>query len=258
MMYTTTISPEWIANRNLRNDSQLRMFCFPYAGGSSLMYRDWYKFLPSEIEVVPIELPGRGIRLREKPYKGLLPLVEQVAIALTQYLNKPFVLFGHSMGALISFELARYLRRMGLPMPEKLFLSGHSAPHLPRTEKPIHNLPDKQFLEEIKTLNGTPDEVLKNGELMQLLVPVLKADFQVCETYSFRPEQPLKCPITAFGGEEDKSVGHQRLEEWKEHTESDFKLYILPGDHFFIQKSQYQLLQILFKETQQLVQSLAY
>ena len=226
-------------------EAELRLFCFPYAGAGASIYRTWPQKLPPIVEVRAVELPGRGTRLRERPFLGLLPLVEHLGEALEPYLDKPFVFFGHSMGALIGFELARLLRREGKSLPLHLLVSGHRAPHLPSKHRPIHSLPEPEFLEELKNLDGTPEAVLQNSELMELLSPVLRADFSVCETYYYHEEPPLSCPITAFGGTEDRDVDRSMLEPWRLHTEGRFTLHMLPGNHFFLQSSENELLRIV-------------
>jgi len=226
-------------------DAELRLFCFPYAGASAAIYRGWHQKLPAAVEVRAVELPGRGTRLREKPFLGLLPLVEHLGEALEPYLDRPFVFFGHSMGALIAFELSRLLRREGRTLPVHLFVSGHRAPHLPSKHRPIHSLPEREFVQELRNLEGTPEAVLENEELMELLSPVLRADFSVCETYYYHDEEPLSCPITAFGGTEDTDVDRSMLEPWKLHTTGAFRLHMLPGNHFFLQTSEAQLLRLV-------------
>ncbi len=246
-----TYGADWKMNGKLfpylrpNPDAELRLFCFPYAGASAAIYRTWHQKLPPTVEVRAVELPGRGTRLREKPFLGLLPLVEHLGEALEPYLDRPFAFFGHSMGALIAFELARLLRREGRTLPLHLFVSGHRAPHLPSKHRPIHSLPEPEFLQELKNLEGTPEAVLENSELMELLSPVLRADFSVCETYYYHTEEPLSCPITAFGGTDDRDVDRSMLEPWREHTTGEFRLHMLPGNHFFLQTSEEQLLRLV-------------
>ena len=225
--------------------ASVRLFCFPYAGGSSLIFRPWLTSLPTTVEVCPIELPGRGIQMRLTPFSRLQPLIETLASALLPYLDKPFAFFGHSLGGLVSFELARQLRREHNLSPVHLFVSATRAPQIPSPKPPIHALPDTEFKEELHRLNGTPDSVLQNTELMQLLIPILRADFAVLETYVYPQESPLECPITAFGGLQDEEVSLQELKAWRSHTIAGYKLQMFPGDHFFIQSEQPLLLQTL-------------
>jgi medium-chain acyl-[acyl-carrier-protein] hydrolase len=149
------------------------------------------------------------------------------------------------MGGLVSFELARLLRKNYGKSPVHLFVSGHRAPQVPDPDPPIHALPELEFLEELRRLNGTPEVVLENTELMQLLLPALRADFAVIETYAYKPESPLDCPITAFGGLQDPKVSYDDLKVWQEQTNAAFSLHMLPGDHFFLQSAQPLLLQLL-------------
>ena len=221
------------------------MFCFPYAGGAASIYYGWGKKLSSDIEVCPVQLPGRGHRLGETPFKRVEPLVEAAADALSPYLEGSFAFFGHSMGALISFELARLLRREHRPLPVHLFLSGRSAPNKTKRGSSTYNLPEAEFIEELRRLKGTPQEVLDHPELMAMLGPILRADFEICETYEYVPEPPLECPITAFGGVLDQHVTRERIEGWREHTSSSFDLRMFPGDHFFIHQSAPMMLQMI-------------
>jgi medium-chain acyl-[acyl-carrier-protein] hydrolase len=149
------------------------------------------------------------------------------------------------MGGLVSFELARLLRKKYGLNPAHLFVSGYRAPQVPDPDPPIHALPEPEFLEELRRLNGTPEAVLENAELMQLLLPALRADFAVIETYAYIPESPLDCPITAFGGLQDREVSCDDLEAWREQTNAAFSLQTLPGDHFFLHSAQPLLLQSL-------------
>ena len=151
------------------------------------------------------------------------------------------------MGGLVSFELARLLRKKYNITPLHLFISGRRAPQIPDLEPPIHNLPEPAFIEELRRLNGTPPAVLENAELMQLFLPILKADFAVLESYIYTPEPPLSCPITVFSGLQDSEVGCDELQAWQEQTKADFNLHIFPGDHFFLHSAQSLLLEKLTK-----------
>lgn len=210
------------------------MFCFPYAGGGASIYRGWASLLPGDVEVCPVQLPGRESRLRDKPFERPEPMIQAVTDVLLPYMDMPFVFFGHSMGAMIGFELARELRRRGKTLPLHLFVSGRRAPHLPAREEAIHDLPEEEFLQKLRELNGTPEEVLQHAELMKLLGPILRADFAVNETYAYTEEEPLEPGISAFGGLGDEEITRDDVASWKEHTTGRFRLRMLPGDHFFI------------------------
>ncbi|HEX2057828.1 MAG TPA: alpha/beta fold hydrolase [Actinomycetota bacterium] len=242
------MSGEWTVVPRPNPDPRVRLFCFPYGGGTAATYRTWGEVLPPDIEVQAIQLPGREWRLKEPPYKSVAPLVEELAVVLKEFFDSPFALFGHSLGALISFELARELRRRGLPQPEILFLSGHLAPHLPRPLPPIHGEPDEVFYAGLRRLEGTPEELLENEDLMALLLPVLRADFEMAETYEYVPEPPLDVPMTVFGGLGDELIDRPKLEPWVEHTTKDFKLRMVPGGHFFVDEAPDLILRAVFQD----------
>lgn len=235
----------WLTCPRPNPRARLRLFCFPYAGGSTMIYRQWQDALPAEVELCPVQLPGRAARLREAPFTRVEPLVAACAEALGPYLDKPFAFFGHSMGATIGFELARWLRRHGGPQPRILFVSGRRAPQLPDTLPHTYDLPDADFIADLRRLNGTPTEVLEHPEMMALLLPLLRADFELIQTYSYTPEPPLSCPIAAFGGVEDEEGSGPFLEAWREQTTGGFSLQLFPGDHFFLHTARAPLLEAL-------------
>lgn len=246
-MKTPLTFNQWMTCWKPNPQATLRLFCFHYAGGGAAIFRTWSDSLPQSVEVCAIELPGRGARLRETPFTHIEPLVQNLASALFPNLDKPFVFFGHSMGALISFELTRLLRKDYNLSPVHLFISGHRAPQIPDSDPPIHDLPESAFVEELRHLNGTPPAVLENAELMQLFLPTLRADFSVVETYAYTPEPPLECPITVFGGLQDSEASCDELDAWREQTNHSFVLQMFPGDHFFLQSAQQPLLQSLYE-----------
>ena len=253
---TSSANPTFTSQRpNPR--ARLRLFCFPYAGGGAEIYRLWPQNLPSEVEVCVAQLPGRGTRLREQPFTSLDALVEAATEAIAPWLDKPFALFGHSMGAMISFELARRLRDQDGPQPAHLFVSGRRAPQLPNNEPITYNLPEAELGQILLRLNGTPKEVLEHPELMELMLPLLRADFSVVETYVYRPDVPLDCPLTAFGGLRDSEVSREQVEAWREQTTSEFALRMLPGGHFFLNDAQSQtlLLSAIARELHQLLRN---
>jgi medium-chain acyl-[acyl-carrier-protein] hydrolase len=231
--------------------ASLRLFCFPYAGGSANIFRGWAGQLPKYIEVCPVQLPGRGGRMMEQPFNSLRPLIESLADALFPYLEMPFAFFGHSMGAIIEFELARYLRQRRLPQPLHLFASGRTAPQIPEEGPSDYDLPEPEFIEKVRGLNGTPKEVLEHPELMKLMIPLLRADFAMIQTYAYSPEPPLDCPITALGGTQDEEISREHLEAWSTQTRDSFMLRMLPGDHFFINTQQSLLLPLLADQLSQ-------
>jgi len=247
-MTTVQTSKSWVICRKPNAQAKLRLFCFHYAGGGAWSFRDWSGNLPSSVEVCSIELPGRGFRLAEAAFTSLDPLVRAIADALRPHLDKPFAFFGHSMGGLVSFEVARVLRTNQGLNPVHLFVSAHRAPQLPDPDPPIHNLPEPEFLDELRHLEGTPEEVLDNPELMQLLLPTLRADFTIVETYAYTADLPLDCPITVFGGLQDQEVSYDELNAWQEQTNEAFSLQMLPGNNFFLHSAQSLLLNLLSQD----------
>ena len=231
----------------------LRLFCFPYAGGGASIYRNWLMHLPPAVEGCLVQLPGRENRLVERPFRELSRLLPPLGQALYPYLDKPFAFFGHSMGALVSFELARYLRKQYKLAPVRLFVSAYRGPRLPARDTPIHHLPEPEFIAALRGLNGTPEAVLHNAELMQLVRPTLRADFTLCETYEYLPDEPLTCPISAFGGLQDPDVSREQLALWRDETCGAFILRMFPGDHFFLHNSSLLLLRALCQDLAQLI-----
>ncbi len=243
---------QWFKFSARNSKARFRLFCFSYAGASASIFNSWSEKFPAEIEICPIQLPGRENRLKEPPFTRLKPLIQALAPLLKPYLDVPFAFFGHSMGALLSFELARELRRRNWSCPVHLFVSGSRAPQLPNPEPPIHRLPELKFKEKLKHLNGTPKEVLQNADLMQLFLPALRADFAILETYFYANEQPLDCPISAFGGLQDSKIGREEIAAWRQQTHRDFTLQMFSGDHFFLNIAGRALVQTISQKLLQL------
>lgn len=231
----------WVSYCKPKPQARLRLYCLPYAGGSASIFRAWQESLPGDIDVCPIQYPGRENRFREHPHKDVLALVHALGQALAPSLDRPYALFGHSMGGLVGFELARWLagRFTG---PAHLFVSGTRAPNRADPFLPIHNLPDDQFVQALRGLNGTPETVLQNPEQMELFSPVLRADFEAVETYTYVPGAPLACPISAFGGSHDPKVSQEDLVAWEQQTRERFRWRIIPGDHFFVNTARQSVL----------------
>ena len=228
--------------------SRMRLLCFPYAGGTAAVFRNWARYLPSEIEVCAIQYAGRGGRIAEPLSEDIVEVMNAVYHDLQPFLKKPFAFFGHSMGALVSYEFARRLQRERQPGPFQLFVSGCTAPHVSTVDEPTYNLPEPEFIAELRRLQGTPPEVLDNAELMHLMMPIIRADFKASQTYKYVPGPPLECPIRAFGGLKDEEVPREKLEAWSEHTSGSFRAQMLSGDHFFLNTSQSLLTRIIAQE----------
>jgi medium-chain acyl-[acyl-carrier-protein] hydrolase len=231
----------------------IRLFCFPYAGGGASAYRSWAARLGPSVDVCAIELPGRETRLGEPCFTSFAKLVEALDGALAGYLDKPFVFFGHSMGALVAFALTRRLRARHAPTPVHLMVSGAPAPHLPRTAPPRRSLSDDELLYELGRLDGTPQAVIQNRELMQLLLPIIRADFSLDESLEYTQEPPLDLPMTAYGGWSDRDVEPARVASWSVHS-TRFTLRMFQGNHFFIHSTP-DFLQTLSADLQNVIRS---
>jgi len=225
----------------------MRLFCFPYAGGSEVAFRTWQQNLPETIEVLPIQLPGRGPRMKEPPLTRLAPLAQALTQSLRPEMDMPFAFFGHSMGGLIAFELARQLRREGGPLPVHLFISAKCCPK-DTNDLWAGELPDNELIQILQRFEGTPREVLENEELMQLLLPVIRADMKLCNSYVCDPEPPLPCPITVFGGLQDQRSGRKCLEGWQDYTSGRFILRMFPAGHFFLRTCESSILETISRE----------
>ncbi len=225
--------------------ARLRLFCFPYAGGSASVYHAWPAALPADVEMVAAQYPGRATRVREAPCTRLDDLLGGLEAAITPLLDLPFAFFGHSMGATVAHELTRRLLAAGKPAPRHLFVSGRGAPQLPSGKRPIHALPEDEFLAAMREFNGTPAEVLEHRELMEMLLPVIRADFEALETWQYQEGAPCDVPISAFGGIADDGVPLTHLDAWAACTSARFKRHVFPGDHFFLHQHYPAMLNIV-------------
>lgn len=255
-MTATQTDDRWVTYPRANPGADIRLFCLPYAGGGASAYRSWLAGLPSFVELCPIQMPGRENRIRDTMFTRLPPLVRALAQALYPHLDKPFVFFGHSLGAKLAFELTRLLRREHGPEPLHLFVSGHGAPHKPSTESPIHALPDAEFILEVQRYEGMPQEVLESEDLMRYLIPILRADFSVNESFVYTEEPPLRSSITAYGGLRDEKVSRDDIEAWREQTTANFEFLMFPGGHFFLQTERMFFLRELSQQLYQLKEKL--
>jgi surfactin synthase thioesterase subunit len=222
----------WLQVRPRASAPAGRLFCFPWAGSGAGVYHEWGERLPAHLQLMALQLPGRQQRVGEPPFRRMEPLVAALGDVLAPHLDRPYVLFGHSMGALVAFEVARRLRQMDAPAPAALVISAARAPHLPRTKR-WSELPDRELLAELGRSNPQLAEVGRDAELAALTMPALRADLALCESYQYRPEPPLEAPLTALGGTADGEVGLDELLAWRRHG-GRFAYQVFPGDHFYI------------------------
>jgi surfactin synthase thioesterase subunit len=222
----------------------LRLYCFPYAGSSASVYVRWKRRLPAWIDVVPVELPGRGRRIAEPLETSVSGVLDRIASDVRPEPGQPFALFGHSLGAILAFELARRLEQRAGLFPALVVVSGTRAPGSRDLERYSAAQSDAELRAELQRLGGTPASVLANAELMELALPVLRADFCVAGGYAGGPHPTLRAPLVVLGGAADETT-RDKLAAWREHTHSEFALHVLPGGHFFIHESESDVLAIL-------------
>jgi len=237
---------KWTVCPKLRPAARMRLFCFPYAGVGISAFRGWADHSDPTIEVWGVQLPGREGRLKERPFSSMDELIPPLVEALSGLLDRPYVLYGHSLGAPIAFETARAFRRSRRRPPAHLFVGASPAPQLPWPHPLMHRLAEDDFLNEIQTrYGGIPRLVMEDPELRAALVPALRADITIMETYRYRPEAPLDLGITAFAGTRDTMVTPAAITEWRHQATQAFQLEDLDGDHFFTQTVRHRLLETI-------------
>ncbi|MGW4463809.1 thioesterase II family protein [Micromonospora sp. NBC_01796] len=215
------------------DDASLLLYCVAHAGGGGSFFRSWRTALEPRIGVCPVVLPGRESRLREAPLTAVEHVVPPLAEAIRSHADRPYALFGHSMGAVVAYEVARRLSTI-TQGPSRLFVSGRRAPHLPARRPELHALGPDEFLPAVAAMGGTPEEVLRQKELMAVFLPGLRADFRVNETYQQLPGPPLRCPVSALTGDADPEVDVTEMRSWAEVTTGDFSLRVFSGGHFYL------------------------
>jgi medium-chain acyl-[acyl-carrier-protein] hydrolase len=232
----------WFFTPEPRDGAGVRLFCLPYAGASAAVFRDWGRSLPAEVEVRAVQLAGRGWRLREPPEVDLGTQAEGVADAIAACADRPFAIFGHSMGSWLGLEVVRLLERRGLS-PVVLFASGRQAPSVGATRPPLSHLDDERFVEQVqKQYGGIPAPILDDREILELLLPALRADITSLETYRHEPAPKITCPLIAVGGDRDPIVPIEHLEPWQAVTGGEFLVRTFPGGHFYFQPDAGELL----------------
>lgn len=226
---------------------KLKIFCLPYAGGSAAVFAKWKRYMDASIDLVPMELAGRGKRIGEPLYANAQAAVDDVFRLIKEKVDVgPYALFGHSMGAMIAFELSHKIRRNGLRQPNHIFLSGRGAPHVKRQdEKKYHLMESTQFREEVVKLGGTPPEVFEHNDLAEFILPLLMNDFKIVETASRNDDiQPLDINLTIFFGK-DEDLTSEQCDGWKKHTTKRCSIHYFEGGHFFIHNETEQIINLI-------------
>lgn len=251
MMPTKRIEPPWFVNCAPRkaDHTNVRLFFFPFAGGSAASYLPLARQINSAVDVFAVQLPGRASRFNEPCVSDLLTVITQLTQAMLPLLDQPAVFFGHSMGAMLAYEVSCQLQRLKQPLPKRLMLSACSAPHVSGRDKTLHDLPSETFWREVKAMNGTPNDVLANPELLELIEPCLRADFQLVHSWRqqnntlSKPVLPL--PFELFAGSDDRSVSPAQVQEWARYSTQPSTLHHMNGDHFYLFESSAALSKIL-------------
>lgn len=238
---------DWISGRRSRPRAKVRLACFPHAGGGASSFYSWRDVMPEWVEVLPIQLPGREERVAEAPVDDFPTLISAVHREIGPVLEPPFALFGHSLGALLAFELARSFSEAGNRLPLVLFVSSHRAPHLRSQRKDIHKLGTPSLVRALRRLGTIPSEVLDHPELRDLLLPALRADFRCFETYRYLPGPPLPVPIVATGGASDTLVTASAITPWKEHSSALTTVRFFPGDHFYLNENREEVVEMIWR-----------
>lgn len=226
---------------------KINLFCLPFAGASRYSYHFYAKECPDMLNIVSVEIPGRGARFRETLLTSMNEIVEDVFAQVTPRLNAPYAIYGHSMGALMGYLLTRKILEAQLRPPLHLFVTGCAAPSAKSTEPIRHLLPKEAFLDELREMGGSPEEILANKELLDFFEPVLRADFQAIERYAYEETEPFAMPITCINGS-DERIPVEHAEAWRKETKGAFRFYQLPGHHFFINKHYQEVLRMIVKK----------
>lgn len=235
-------------------DPKARLFCFHHAGGGASSYRNWHPSLEAiGIEVVPIQLPGRENRISEPCITNVPQLIETMAKELSPYLDRPFALWGHSMGAMLAFEFGTHLQQEAEKCPRCLFASAKGAPQHQDVLAPTSGLSDAAFIESVGRFGGLPDGVLADAEMLELVLPALRADFELCEQYEYAGARRLGCPVFCYGGIQDSTVSSQALMGWESMTSTGFTIRRFPGGHFYPQSQPKLLMSALMKDLTQVL-----
>lgn len=234
--------------------NSLRLFCLPYSGASAMVYSRWRRTLPQWLEIHPLELPGRGMRMSEPLQTDIRRLASQLAREVSRQLQQspgqPYALFGHSLGGLLGYELAHALLTLNVPSPLCLFASGTAGPARRDVSEYRQAKTDAELIERLRTLKGTSEVALADPDLMALMLPILRADFLMCGSFEYLPREPLPMPVHVFGGKQD-SVRVEELLDWQDETTVGFSLDMFEGHHFFLQSQEASLLRCLRRYAEQ-------
>lgn len=228
---------KWFVVPRPNAQARIRLFCFPYAAGNASTYTSWWQWLPHEVELRAVQPPGRASRIEEPAYQSMEAMVDGVCTALRPWLDKPYVVFGHSLGSRVGFEYIHRASAAGWRLPELFIASGSSAPHVAREHKKISHLPDAEFVQALRRFDGPTDRLLEDEQLVALFMPVFRADFNIADTYYRERGTLLHCPAAVFGGDRDEDARPDELDSWQAHFSQPIGINLFEGDHFFVESN---------------------
>jgi surfactin synthase thioesterase subunit len=242
-------SGKWLVGREAPEVQRASLICFPPVGGSASLFSSWRNLLPPDISLFAVQLPGRENRYGEAPIRSCADVVDQLGPVIAARTTGPIVLFGHSMGALLAYNIARWLAlHGGGRTPELLVVAGRMAPHLDAKLPAMGSLLDSELIAMLRALGGSPPGILEDPELARLFLPALRADLMVVETYRHTAARPLNVPLLALSGRSDPLCDAASVEAWGRHTARDFAHHSFAGSHFFIREHAAEVVAVIVRE----------
>lgn len=236
---------KWLITFKKNPQAKTRLFAFHHSGGGASTYFPWIKDLSPAVELIAIQLPGREGRFHEPLSNRIEDIVRNVSNEFAFYTDKPFFIFGHSLGALLSFEFAKFIRKTRSISPYYIIVSANKAPHIPLRRKSFSQLDIPSLKAELALYGGINKEILDNEEFFNIFYPILMNDFSIFENYSYKNSQPFLCDMLALSGTQDQSVQKKEILAWARHIKGHFKHISFPGDHFFLKSNQIKILKII-------------
>jgi len=243
-MRPTAGTAPWLRRFHPSPDAGVRLVCLPHAGGSASFYFPFSRAFPGAVEVLAVQYPGRQERHQEPAVPDINLLADHITDALAAEADRPLALFGHSMGAMLAFEVASRLEDLGITVPQ-LFVSGRRAPSRHREMASVHTFTDEGLVAELLMLDGTDAELLADPDVLQMILPAIRSDYQAVETYRYRPRPKLLCPVVALTGDSDPRVDLDEARAWADHTSNSFDLRVFPGGHFYLSAQQTAVVELV-------------
>jgi surfactin synthase thioesterase subunit len=235
---------KWFKPIRVNSQAKVNLVCFPFAGSGASIFFPWEKFLHSDFNIYAFQAPGREDRIGEDLIDNLELLVQKGSAELLKLANKPIILFGHSLGAVIAFEITKLIEKQGIE-PKCLIVSGRQPPHLSLKMPPISELSDQDLLKGLLDLEGTDREIVKHPELLEIILPIIRADFKIGEKYLLPIQDQINCPIIAIGANNDPWVKVDELSQWQKFTRQECQLKTISGDHFYVKNDFQEIVQLL-------------